>query len=129
MATYYLKADSEQALWEALQSVGLARKEFDPEDELNQRPLDLALGEVETWEPTGAYEWKSNTIWLDIIGEVYQKTGATVTTDDGDEYPEFAAIEGFHANLKARLTDEQEALLPLLDATPKTPMHKWAGDE
>ena len=47
---FYLKAESEEALWEALEAKGLAVKDYNPDDPLNQRPDD-----AEEWEPTGAF--------------------------------------------------------------------------
>ena len=127
MATYYLKATDEQALWTALEAADLAVKDYDPEDPLNSRPADLEM-EEEWAGPSGAYEWRSLSNMLDIIGTMYRETGNMLTTDDGMEYPETEAISGYHANLREVLTDEQEAALPTVDA-PATPYRKWAGDE
>ena len=126
MATYYLKATDEQALWTALEAADLAVKDYDQEDPLNSRPDDLDM--EEEWDgPTGAYEWRSLSNMLDIIGTMYRETGTMLTTDDGMEYPETEAIDGYHANLREVLTDAQEAALPTVDA-PATPQRKWAGD-
>lgn len=126
MATYYLKATDEQALWTALEAANLAVKDYDPTDEANQRPTDL--DPEAAWEPTGAYEWRSLSPMLDIIGTMYRETGNMLTDGEGMEYPEMEAIDGYHANLREELTDEQVALLPTVDA-PATPYRKWAGDE
>ena len=142
MATYYLKATSEAALWEALEAASLAHKEYDREDPLNVAPDDL--GYDETWDgPSGAYEWMADTPMLDIIGTMYRATGTMLTTEDGMEYPEMEAVDGYHANLRSQIktvrqddgiieqvsdiTDEQVALLPTIDA-PTVPHRKWAGD-
>ena len=126
MATYYLKATDEQALWTALEAADLAVKDYDPEDPLNSRPDDLDM--EDDWDgPTGAYEWRSLSNMLDIIGTMYRETGTMLTTDDGMEYPETEAIDGYHANLREVLTDAQEAALPTVTA-PATPYRKWAGD-
>lgn len=126
MATYYLKATDEQALWTALEAADLAVKDYDPEDPLNSRPADLDM-EEEWAGPSGAYEWRSLSNMLDIIGTMYRETGNMLTTEDGMEYPETEAIDGYHANLREVLTAEQEAALPTVDA-PATPYRKWAGD-
>ena len=126
MTTYYLKATSEAALWEALEAASLAHKQYDREDPLNVAPDDL--GYEDTWDgPSGAYEWIADTPMLDIIGTMYSATGTMLTTDDGMEYPEMEALDGYHANLREELTDEQVAALPTVDA-PATPYRKWAGD-
>jgi hypothetical protein len=127
MATYYLKATDEQALWTALEAADLAVKDYDPEDPLNSRPADLAM-DAEWDGPSGAYEWRSLSNMLDIIGTMYRETGNMLTTEDGIEYPEMEPIDGYHANLREELTDEQVAALPTVDA-PATPYRKWAGDE
>ena len=126
MTTYYLKATSEAALWEALEAASLAHKEYDPTDALNSRPDDLDM-DAEWDGPSGAYEWIADTPMLDIIGTMYSATGNTLTTEDGMEYPEMEAVDGYHANLREDLTDEQVALLPTIDA-PTVPYRKWAGD-
>ena len=126
MATYYLKATDEQALWTALEAADLAVKDYDPEDPLNSRPADLEM-EEEWAGPTGAYEWRSLEPMLDIIGTMYRETGNMLTTEDGMEYPETEAISGYHANLREVLTTAQESELPTV-AAPATPYRKWAGD-
>ena len=126
MATYYLKATDEQALWTALEAADLAVKDYDPEDPLNSRPADLDM-DAEWAGPSGAYEWRSLSNMLDIIGTMYRETGTMLTTEDGMEYPEMEAVDGYHANLREELTAEQEAALPTVDA-PATPYRKWAGD-
>jgi len=126
MATYYLKATDEQALWTALEAADLAVKDYDPDDPLNSRPDDLEM-DAEWAGPSGAYEWRSLSNMLDIIGTMYTETGNMLTDEDGNEYPEMEAMEGFHANLREELTEEQEAELPTIEA-PATPYRIWAGD-
>ena len=128
MATYYLKATDEQALWTALEAADLAVKDYDPEDEANQRPADLDP-ETEWDGPSGAYEWRSLEPMLDIIGTIYVETGNMLTGEDDTEYPEMEAVEGYHANLRTGLDAAQKAALPIMQKTPKNPVRKWAGDE
>ena len=127
MATYYLKATDEQALWVALEAADLAYKEYDPEDPLNSPPADYDYMEDGEFVKTGVYEWISKSNMLDIIGTMYRETGTMLPTDDGMEYPETEAIDGYHANLREDLTAAQEAELPTVTA-PATPYRKWAGD-
>lgn len=127
MATYYLKATDEQALWTALEAADLAVKDYDPEDPLNSPPADLDR-DAEWDGPSGAYEWRSLSNMLDIIGTMYRETGNMLTTDDGMEYPETEVISGYHANLREVLTTAQESELPTV-AAPATPYRKWAGDQ
>lgn len=67
------------------------------------------------------------SVTLDVIGIIHKPTGNTLTTEDGMKYPEMMPIDGYHANLKAELTEQQEALLPLIPA-PTTPYRVWAGE-
>ena len=113
----YLKTSTEQELWEALEAAGLAVKDYDPEDELNQRPDDL-----DEWQPSGAFDWRFTGQALDIIGVIYKPTGTTLTDEEGFEYPEMAAIDGYHANLIA----EAGLDLPTIEA-PATPYRIWSG--
>ena len=121
---FYLKAESEEALWEVLEAKGLAVKDYDPDDPLNQRPDDaeeLESAEDDVWEPTGAFTHRFTGIALDVIGTIYKPTGETLTDEEGFEYPEMAAIDGYHANL---IADDAEGL-PTIDE-PATPYRVWA---
>ena len=113
---YYIKSTDETSLWEALGAAGLATKQYDPED-----PLNIPSGL--NWVPTGEFKWVA-TCQLDIIGTIYKPTGQT-TEIDGRQVPVMEALEGFHANLLADLTTEQQSALPLIDA-PATPVRVWA---
>lgn len=128
MATYYLKATDEQALWTSLEAADLAYKYYNPEDALNTPPDDYDFMADGEFIKTGVYDWISKSNMLDIIGTIYAETGNTLTTEDGIEYPETAAIAGYHANLREDLTAEQEGALPTVTA-PATPQRKWAGDQ
>lgn len=60
---------------------------------------------------------------IDVIGEIYKPTGKLLADEDSNEYPEFAAIKGYHVNVRA---DEE---IPALDAykiEPSTPSRVWA---
>lgn len=39
--------------------------------------------------------------------------------------PEMVAVDGFHANIRGSLTEEQLQILPIIEA-PKTPRQVWA---
>ena len=127
MATYYLKATDEQALWTALETAGLAYRQWDEDDPLNSRPDNQ--DDSDTWDgPSGSYTWCSDEAGLAIIGTIYAPTGNTLADDLGGQYAETAPVSGYHANLRTALTDAQVAALPTIDA-PTTPYLKWAGDE
>jgi len=102
---YYLRAESEQDLWQKLAEAGLASEHE------GQR---YATG-----------------IDLDVIGVIYRETGETITTSTPEmgeySYPEMAPIPGFHANIRGELTEQQRLLLPLIEK-PTTPVRVWFGD-
>lgn len=118
---YYLQAQSEEALFAALESAGVMNKVYDPEDPANQRPDD-----AEEWEPSGEYDlYPKAGVDLDVIGQIFKPTGRMIQMVEG-ECPETAAIPGYHANIRG-ITDEQAALLPTI-AKPNNPVRIWAGD-
>lgn len=114
---YYIKTTDEKTLWESLESVGLAYKQYDRED-----PLNIPTGHPE-WVPTGQYIWVPR-VQLDVIGTIQVATGE-MGSFEGREFPIMENIEGFHANLRGQLTEEQQSALPLIDA-PATPVRVWA---
>ena len=120
---YYLKTNTEQEMWEALETANLAKKEYDMEDALNNPPEDYDSETNGEFVKTGKYDWVA-LCQLDMIGTIYQKSGTMLTDDEGNEYPEMIAIDGFHANIK---TDKVVTGLPTIDA-PQTPYRKWLGE-
>lgn len=131
MATYYLKATDEQALWEAMETAGLAYKDYDPDDPLNIPPDDYDAETDGEFVKTGAYTWVCTTTMFDQIGTIWAATGPI---DPETEQPTLEPIDDFYyANLRdgidiPALTDEQIAALPTI-ATPADPVRIWAGDE
>lgn len=130
MTIYYLQATDKQALWEAMETAGLAYKDYDPDDPDNTAPSDAP----ENWQPTGAYTWVSYTGMFDQIGSIYAPTGNMVPDVHGNLVPEMAPIDSFYyANLQdgvdiPALTEEQIVALPTIPA-PASPYRIWAGDE
>jgi hypothetical protein len=101
MQDFHLKASTEHDLYQALLDADLV--EFN-EEALRYMPKNIAL---------------------DVIGIIYKPTGNTISTQEGYPMPEMVAVDGFHANLRGSLTEEQIAVLPIIDA-PKTPHQVWA---
>ena len=120
---YYLKTNTEQEMWEALETANLAKKEYDMEDALNIQPEDYDYETNGEFVKTGAYDWVA-LCELDKIGTIYQESGTMLTDDEGNQYPEMIAIDGFYANIK---TDKVVEGLPTIDA-PTTPYRKWLGE-
>ncbi len=109
---YYLKAQSEADLFAALEAANLYKKVYYEFDEEGNPIGDFELQKV------GQYD-------LDVIGTIFKPTGTMLTGEDG-EYPEMAALEGFHANIRG-ITAEQAAMLPTIEK-PNAPVRVWAGD-
>ena len=120
MTDYYLKATDEAALWAALTAAGLTVEIPDPADELNQRPMDAAPD----WTPTGATKTIAMPgLNLDIIGVIYRPTGNEIQQGEFT-VPEMEPREGYHANIRGDLTQEQQDALPLI-AAPAQPVRVW----
>ena len=78
---------------------------------------------------------------MDIVGTLHEPTGATLTDEDGMEYPEMQAMTGWHVNIRIRggilnkdaadaeapdtLRDTVEAIDTSHGVTPETPMRVW----
>jgi hypothetical protein len=75
-------------------------------------------------EPPVATEWmdKPNYDNIDVIGTIYKPTGTMLTNEEGMEYPEMEAIEGWHINIR------HSSSAPELDqyaVDVKTPSRIW----
>ena len=85
---YYLKANSEAELWQALKTAGAAVS-YDVKNEAGEI--------VETRnQPAPGYS-------IDIIGTIYKPTGNMIrqmVEDYAVDVPEMEALPGFHANLR-----------------------------
>ena len=65
---------------------------------------------------------------IDVVGTIHEPTGNTLTDDEGNEYPEMAALDGWHINIRI-LNDTKRADVEALDAahgvTPNSPSRVW----
>jgi hypothetical protein len=122
---YYLQAESEEALFAALESAGVSQRHYDMDDFSNVRPADL--DPEAQWEPTGKYDSLPVAgVDLDVIGTIFKPTGVMLTDEEGNQYPQMEPLDGYHANIRG-ITEEQAALLPTI-AKPSSPVRIWAGD-
>ncbi len=64
---------------------------------------------------------------MDLIGTLYTETGETITDDDGNEYAETEAIDGYHVNL--RVKDDYLTGLESLAVEVNSPSVKFAGED
>jgi hypothetical protein len=64
---------------------------------------------------------------IDVVGVLHEPTGNTLT-DDGMEYPEMQALDGWHVNIRL-VGDEVRAAVEALDTshgvTPSAPQRIW----
>lgn len=58
---------------------------------------------------------------VDFVGVIYKPTGKMLTSEDG-EYPEMAAMAGYHVNTRGEMPDE----LQVFKVEPVTPSRVWA---
>ena len=64
---------------------------------------------------------------IDVVGVLHEATGNTLT-DDGMEYPEMAALDGWHVNIRLSsetMRDAVEALDLSHGVTPDAPKRVW----
>jgi len=66
---------------------------------------------------------------IDAIGTIYKPTGNTLTDSEGREYPEMAAVDGWHINIRlggeARRSDVEVLAEYFVDPEPVTPERVW----
>ena len=107
MIDYYLKFASEEEAETVLTNLNILVKVVE-EDSVEYIPA-------------------SSFVSIDFIGTIYKPTGVTLTSEDGMEYPEMKALDGYHVNL--RLTELPEtlpdALAPYI-VEPTSPSRVWA---
>ena len=60
---------------------------------------------------------------VDVIGTIHKPTGKMLKDKDGNEYPAFVAIAGYHVNVRA---NEEIPVLDTYKIEPKTPSRVWA---
>ena len=75
-------------------------------------------------------EFVSNTTdyAIDVVGVLHEATGVTITDDDGMEYPEMEALDGWHVNIRLSsdtMRDAVEALDVSHGVTPDAPKRVW----
>lgn len=60
--------------------------------------LNILVKVVE--EDSTEYLPASSFVSIDFIGTIYKPTGVTLTSEEGLEYPEMKALDGYHVNLR-----------------------------
>ena len=66
---------------------------------------------------------------IDIVGVIYQPTGIMITDEEGFEYPEITAVDGYHVNIRSLHQEVNKLIESKLSdyiVTPATPNRVWA---
>ena len=66
--------------------------------------------------------------FVSVRGTLYKNTGVMLLDDEGNEYPEKVAIDGWHANLATNSGLIAKSVLRIT-VTPKTKLTKIAGEK
>ena len=66
---------------------------------------------------------------IDVVGIIHKPTGVMLTDADGNEYPEMAALDGWHINLRlvgeVKRVEAEALVAYTVDPTPVTPSRVW----
>lgn len=116
---FYLKLDAEASMPSVLSA-------FYKQD--YSTIVDAETG-VESTQIEGEPYFVSSTAdyAIDVVGVLHEATGSTLT-DDGMEYPEMAALDGWHVNIRLSsdtMRDAVEALDVSHGVTPDAPRRVW----
>jgi len=104
MTDIYLRADTAEALYNALEAAGVVTKGEDG------------------YHVTDAHKYA-----LDVIGDVYKPTGETIQTDEG-QLSWVQSVGGFHANLRVidASSFDADKIAKIVIETPTNPVRAWA---
>ena len=65
---------------------------------------------------------------IDVVGTIQEPTGVILTDSEGMEYPEMAAVDGWHVNVRLvgdAMRETVEALDATYGVTPNSPSRVW----
>ena len=117
---FYLKLANEDAMPSVLSS-------FYKQD--TETTVDEETGEETTTNVGDPYLVPNSSDYaIDVVGTLHEPTGATLTDDEGMEYPEMQAMTGWHVNIRLvgdAVRETVEALDTSHGVTPETPMRVW----
>jgi len=117
---FYLKLDAEASMPSVLSA-------FYKQD--YSTIVDPETGEESTQIEGEPYFVSSTADYaIDVVGVLHGATGNTLTDDDGMEYPEVAALDGWHVNIRLSsdaMRDAVEALDVSHGVTPDAPRRVW----
>jgi len=123
----YLKADNEATFKEALLAIGWA---WNTEYQLDEDGNRVQFEGEDVVLRSAAIDAFTSTHSLDIIGTINQPTGETITVagpeDISSEVPEYAPIDGWHANLMLHGEELPSELEPFVIEEPSAPVRRFA---
>ena len=128
---WYIKVADRAALIAALKGPSETQDTFDNEGKVNGQETVYSHSIITQDEDDNDVIMATHWVRVDDIGAIYAPTGKTLTDDEGNEYPEMAAVTGYHANLR-KLSDKADTLIQHLEdgghiiAPPATPDRKFA---
>jgi hypothetical protein len=130
---FYIKLDSEADMPTVLSVFYKQDSTTVVDEETGEESLQLE-GEPYLVSTTADYA-------IDVVGVLHEATGVTLTDDEGFEYPEITALDGWHINIRIRggilnkdpddteaentLRDTVEALDVSHGVTPAAPKRVW----
>ena len=128
---WYLKVADRAALITALKGPSESRNTYDDDGNVTGSetvyPHSIISQDEDDNDVIRATAW----VRVDEIGAIYAPTGKTLTDDEGSEYPEMAAVPGYHANLR-KLSDKADTRIQHLEdggdiiTPPATPARGFA---
>ena len=128
---WYLKVADRAALITALKGPSGSRDTYDDDGNVTGTETVYPHGIITQDEDGNDVIMATNWVRVDDIGSIYEATGKTLTDDEGNEYPEMAAVAGYHANLR-KLSDKADTLIQHLEdgghiiTPPATPARGFA---
>jgi hypothetical protein len=128
---WYLKVADRAALIAALKGPSETRDTYDDDGNVTGTETVYPHSIITQDEDDNDVIRATNWVRVDEIGSIYAPTGNTLTDDDGNDYPEMAAVAGYHANLR-KLSDKADTLIQHLEdggdtiIPPTTPARGFA---
>ena len=128
---WYLKVSDRAALITALKGPGETRDTFDDDGNVSGSETVYPHSIITQDEDENNVIMATSWVRVDDIGVIYEPTGKTLTDDEGNSYPEMAAVAGYHANLR-KLSDKADTLIQHLEdgghtiTAPATPARRFA---
>ena len=118
---FYLKLASEADMPTALSAFYRQDTETTVDDETGEETV-INVGDPYLVSNTADYA-------IDVVGIIHKPTDTMLTDADGNEYPEMAALDGWHINLRLngdnRRVDVEALSAYFVDPEPTTPSRVW----